>query len=98
MLPDVDLVISFRASRKTSLLKRHALEDAPKAEQQYTRLINMLTSAGLRAVARPPSRLCVVSDKPPSHSDTARAVSGRHASCVGYALISTDTLIFFPGF
>ncbi|KAJ7230352.1 calcium-activated chloride channel-domain-containing protein [Mycena pura] len=52
MLPDVDLVISFRASRKTSLLKRHALEDAPKAEQQYTRLINMLTSAGLRAVGR----------------------------------------------
>ncbi|KAJ6580774.1 calcium-activated chloride channel-domain-containing protein [Mycena capillaripes] len=52
MLPEVDLVIAFRASRKTSLLKRHALEDARKAEEQYARLIKTLSSAGLRAVGR----------------------------------------------
>ncbi|KAF8211006.1 calcium-activated chloride channel-domain-containing protein [Mycena galopus ATCC 62051] len=52
MLPEVDLVIAFRASRKTSLLKRQALEDARKAEEQYGRLIKTLSSAGLRAVAR----------------------------------------------
>ncbi|KAJ7163483.1 calcium-activated chloride channel-domain-containing protein [Mycena crocata] len=52
MLPDVDLVIAFRASRKTSLLKRQALQDARKAEEQYARLIQTLTSAGLRAVGR----------------------------------------------
>ncbi|KAJ7231049.1 calcium-activated chloride channel-domain-containing protein [Mycena haematopus] len=52
MLPEVDLVIAFRASRKTSLLKRHALEDARKAEEQYGRLMKALHSAGLRAVAR----------------------------------------------
>ncbi|KAF7345518.1 hypothetical protein MVEN_01570400 [Mycena venus] len=52
MLPEVDLVIAFRASRKTSLLKRHALEDARKAEEQYGRLIKTLSEAGLRAVAR----------------------------------------------
>ncbi|KAJ7691956.1 calcium-activated chloride channel-domain-containing protein [Mycena rosella] len=52
MLPEVDLVIAFRASRKTSVLKRHAVEDARKAEEQYTRLIKALSSAGLRAVGR----------------------------------------------
>ncbi|KAJ7902476.1 calcium-activated chloride channel-domain-containing protein [Mycena leptocephala] len=52
MLPEVDLVIAFRASRKTSVLKRHALEDARKAEKQYDRLIKTLSSAGLRAVGR----------------------------------------------
>jgi hypothetical protein len=52
MLPEVDLVIAFRASRKTSVLKRHALEDARKAEKQYDRLIKALSSAGLRAVGR----------------------------------------------
>ncbi|KAJ7483438.1 calcium-activated chloride channel-domain-containing protein [Mycena latifolia] len=52
MLPEVDLVIAFRASRKTSLLKRHALEDARKAEEQYGSLIKALSSAGLRAVGR----------------------------------------------
>ncbi len=52
MLPEVDLVIAFRASRKTSLLNRQALEAAPKAEEQYGRLIHQLSSAGLRAVAR----------------------------------------------
>ncbi|KAJ6471863.1 calcium-activated chloride channel-domain-containing protein [Mycena sanguinolenta] len=52
MLPEVDLVITFRVSRKTSLLKRHALEDARKGEEQYGRLMKALSSAGLRAVAR----------------------------------------------
>ncbi|KAJ7036619.1 calcium-activated chloride channel-domain-containing protein [Mycena alexandri] len=52
MLPEVDLVITFRASRQGSLPKRQALEDARKAEEQYSRLIKVLTSAGLRAVGR----------------------------------------------
>ncbi|KAK7031750.1 calcium-activated chloride channel-domain-containing protein [Favolaschia claudopus] len=52
MLPEVDLVITFRATRKTSVTKRQALEDARKAEEQYGRLIKLLSSSGLRAVAR----------------------------------------------
>ncbi|KAJ7780074.1 calcium-activated chloride channel-domain-containing protein [Mycena maculata] len=52
MLPEVDLVIAFRASRKTSVRKQQALEDARKAEEQYARLIKTLSSAGLRAVGR----------------------------------------------
>ncbi|KAF7313350.1 hypothetical protein HMN09_00490600 [Mycena chlorophos] len=50
MAPEVDLVICFRAAR--SLLKRHVLEESKKAEEQYTRLLQTLTSAGLRAVGR----------------------------------------------
>ncbi|KAF7317592.1 hypothetical protein MKEN_00846300 [Mycena kentingensis (nom. inval.)] len=52
MPPDVDLVICFRAARGTTLTKRHALEEAKKAEEQYTRLLQTLTSAGLKAVGR----------------------------------------------
>ncbi|KAJ6504498.1 calcium-activated chloride channel-domain-containing protein, partial [Mycena vulgaris] len=52
MLPEVDLVIPFRASRKSSVLKKHAVEDARKAEEQYARLIKVLSEAGLRAVGR----------------------------------------------
>ncbi|KAJ7067816.1 calcium-activated chloride channel-domain-containing protein [Mycena amicta] len=53
-MPEVDLVICFRAaaSRGKALLKRHAQEEAKKAEEQYTRLLQTLTSAGLRAVGR----------------------------------------------
>ncbi|KAF7301208.1 hypothetical protein MIND_00685500 [Mycena indigotica] len=50
MVPDVDLLICFRAAR--SVVKRHVLEEAKKAEDQYTRLLQTLTSAGLRAVGR----------------------------------------------
>ncbi|KAF8159945.1 calcium-activated chloride channel-domain-containing protein [Crassisporium funariophilum] len=50
--PDVDLVITFRATKKTSLSKQQTREDARKAEQQYKRLIETLTYAGLKAVGR----------------------------------------------
>ena len=50
--PDVDLVIAFRATRKTSLSKQQTREDARKAEQQYKRLLQTLTYAGLKAVGR----------------------------------------------
>ena len=50
--PDVDLVISFRATKPTSLSKQQTREDARKAEQQYKRLIETLTYAGLKAVGR----------------------------------------------
>jgi anoctamin-10 len=52
MPPEVDLVITFRASSKASLSKQRAREDARKAEQQYSRLIDTLSHAGLRAVGR----------------------------------------------
>ncbi|KDR70978.1 hypothetical protein GALMADRAFT_103009 [Galerina marginata CBS 339.88] len=50
--PDVDLVIAFRATKSTSLSKHQTREDARKAEQQYKRLIETLTYAGLKAVGR----------------------------------------------
>ncbi|KAH0582492.1 hypothetical protein H2248_010436 [Termitomyces sp. 'cryptogamus'] len=52
MPPHVDLVITFRATKKTSLSKQQIREDSRKAEQQYTRLIQTLTKGGLRAVGR----------------------------------------------
>ncbi|KAF8962021.1 calcium-activated chloride channel-domain-containing protein [Flammula alnicola] len=51
-MPDVDLVIAFRATKKTSLSKQQTREDARKAEQQYKRLIETLSYAGLKAVGR----------------------------------------------
>jgi len=50
--PDVDLVIAFRASRSGNVSKHHTRQDVRKAEQQYTRLIETLTYAGLKAVGR----------------------------------------------
>ncbi|KAF5383633.1 hypothetical protein D9615_003802 [Tricholomella constricta] len=52
MLPEVDLVITFRATKKTSLSKQQIRQDSRKAEQQYSRLIDTLTYGGLRAVGR----------------------------------------------
>lgn len=52
MPPETDLVIAFRASSKNSLSKQQAREDIQKAEQQYSRLIETLSYAGLRAVGR----------------------------------------------
>ncbi|KAG6832166.1 hypothetical protein H0H92_004897 [Tricholoma furcatifolium] len=52
MPPDVDLVVAFRATKKTSLSKQQIREDSRKAEQQYSRLIDTLTYGGLRAVGR----------------------------------------------
>ncbi|KAF9461505.1 calcium-activated chloride channel-domain-containing protein [Collybia nuda] len=50
--PEVDLVIAFRATKKTSLSKSQIRADSRKAEQQYSRLIDTLTYAGLKAVGR----------------------------------------------
>lgn len=49
---DVDLVIAFRATKQTSVSKLQIKDDARKAEQQYSRLIDTLTQGGLRAVGR----------------------------------------------
>ncbi|KZV98738.1 DUF590-domain-containing protein [Exidia glandulosa HHB12029] len=50
MPPNVDLVVVFRA-RKT-LSKQEAIDEAKQAEEQYAQLINVLTTAGLRATGR----------------------------------------------
>lgn len=50
--PDVDLIITFRATRAITTSKQQTREDARKAEQQYNRLIDSLTYAGLKAVGR----------------------------------------------
>ncbi|KAF9564904.1 DUF590-domain-containing protein [Agrocybe pediades] len=50
--PDVDLVITFRATKNGASSKQQLREDARKAEQQYKRLIETLTYAGLKAVGR----------------------------------------------
>ncbi len=50
--PDVDVVIVFRATNKYSFSKQQTREEAKKAEQQYLRLIDTLTYAGLKAVGR----------------------------------------------
>ncbi|KAH6916436.1 calcium-activated chloride channel-domain-containing protein [Coprinopsis sp. MPI-PUGE-AT-0042] len=50
--PDVDLVIDFRVSKTLSVTKQQTREEARKAEKQYTRLIETLTHAGLKAVGR----------------------------------------------
>lgn len=52
MAPEVDLVITFRSSQKTSLSKQQTREDAKRAEEQYSRLLQTLSYAGLRAVGR----------------------------------------------
>ena len=49
---DVDIVISFRASQKTSLSKKKTKDEARKAETQYSRLLETLTYGGLKAVGR----------------------------------------------
>jgi anoctamin-10 len=73
MPPHIDLVIVFRGSSK-SLSKQQALENARKAEAQYSRVIETLKAAGLRVAGRrgekqghllvllscPPSRLSYI--------------------------------------
>lgn len=49
---DVDIIIAFRATKQTSVSKLQIREDARKAEQQYSRLIDTLTKGGLSAVGR----------------------------------------------
>lgn len=50
--PEVDLVIVFRAAGKNTHSKKQTRDEARKAEQQYVRLIDTLTYAGLKAVGR----------------------------------------------
>ncbi|KAF9038141.1 calcium-activated chloride channel-domain-containing protein [Panaeolus papilionaceus] len=50
--PDVDLVLTFRVSKKPPSSKKQTRDDARKAEQQYSRLIKTLNVAGLKAVGR----------------------------------------------
>ncbi|KAF8877895.1 calcium-activated chloride channel-domain-containing protein [Infundibulicybe gibba] len=52
MVPDIDLIITFRATKSITLSKQQIREEARKAEQQYSRLIDTLTYAGLHAVGR----------------------------------------------
>ena len=51
MPPQVDLLLEFRAS---SSIRNHnqTLDDARKAEQQYTKLLKVLSDARLHAVGR----------------------------------------------
>jgi hypothetical protein len=51
MDPHADLVVVFRAPAHI-LNKQHARDEAAQAEQQYTRLLSVLSSAGLKAVGR----------------------------------------------
>ncbi|KXN83968.1 hypothetical protein AN958_00612 [Leucoagaricus sp. SymC.cos] len=50
--PEVDLVIIFRATSKHTHSKQKTRNEARKAEQQYVRLIDTLSYAGLKAVGR----------------------------------------------
>ncbi|KAG2126233.1 calcium-activated chloride channel-domain-containing protein [Suillus clintonianus] len=53
MPPHVDVVIVFRAIQKgTSFSKEQVRQNAVKAEKQYSKLIDTLTRAGLKAVGR----------------------------------------------
>lgn len=52
MAPQVDLVITFRAIHKQTLSKLQTRDSAQRAEQQYNRLIETLSYAGLHAVGR----------------------------------------------
>jgi anoctamin-10 len=51
MLPHVDLVIVFRLNGR-SHSKEAVLQEARNAEDQYSRLLQVLHDAGLRAVGR----------------------------------------------
>jgi anoctamin-10 len=51
MQPQVDLVITFRASSKSSS-KQQIQKEVLKAETQYSRLVQTLSNAGLKAVGR----------------------------------------------
>jgi anoctamin-10 len=51
MPPIIDLVVVFRTNT-ISLSKQQTRDDALKTEQQYTKLLETLTKAGLRAIGR----------------------------------------------
>jgi anoctamin-10 len=67
--PDVDLIITFRT---TSSSKQPTREDSRKAEQQYKRLTETLSYAGLKSVGRRGEslgHLFVFVTCPPAHVD-----------------------------
>ncbi|KAF8586456.1 DUF590-domain-containing protein [Ramaria rubella] len=51
MPPPVDLVLTFKGSHH-SLSKQEAIEDSQSAEAEYSRLLKVLSDAGLRATGR----------------------------------------------
>ncbi|KAH9839977.1 DUF590-domain-containing protein [Rhodofomes roseus] len=52
MPPQVDLVLVFRSSPARVLSRRDARENARQAERQYTKLLEVLQTGGLRAVGK----------------------------------------------
>ncbi|OBZ66740.1 hypothetical protein A0H81_13200 [Grifola frondosa] len=52
MVPEIDLVLVFRSSSGKVLSKPQARENTRQAEQQYTRLLDVLKKGGLRAVGK----------------------------------------------
>lgn len=70
MAPNVDLIVVFRASAKGKLLsKAQARHNAQDAEKQYTKLLEVLRSGGLRAIGKRGERegqlLILISCPPP---------------------------------
>ena len=52
MEPSVDLVILFKTQTGPSLNKQHARDEAAQAQEQYSRLLSVLTAGGLKAAGR----------------------------------------------
>ncbi|KAH9933479.1 DUF590-domain-containing protein [Fomitopsis serialis] len=52
MPPQVDLIFVFRSSPARVLSRRDARENARQAERQYTKLLDVLKTGGLRAVGK----------------------------------------------
>lgn len=50
--PEANLIIIFRATGRTVRSKQQTRDETREAEQQYTRLIDTLTRAGLKAVGK----------------------------------------------
>ncbi|KZV63754.1 DUF590-domain-containing protein [Peniophora sp. CONT] len=52
MEPSVDLVILFKTQSGPALNKQHARDEAAQAQEQYSRLLSVLTAGGLKAAGR----------------------------------------------
>ncbi len=70
MAPTVDLIVVFRASAAGKVLsKAQARQNAHDAEDQYTKLLEVLRSGGLRAIGKRGERegqLLILISCPPS--------------------------------
>ena len=85
MPPHVDLVILFSAG-VPSINKAQAKENIQQAEEQYTRLLNLLKSSGLHAVGKRGEKLgdLIILVKCPQQKLDALARAERfvfHSSC-----------------